>query len=81
MTNLYDQPYIYFLFYGRISPVVKNSGYFYQGLDKYEFGRFKDDKKALYVLAPSELTDKYRVLDKVLFPDKTAAFIFATIKK
>ena len=81
VTNLYDQPYIYFLFYGRISPVVKNSGYFYQGLDKYEFGRFKDDKKALYVLAPSELTDKYRVLDKVLFPDKTAAFIFATIKK
>lgn len=80
VTNYYDQPYIYFLFYGRISPVVKNSGYFYQGLDKYEFGRFKDDIYALYVLAPSEVTNKYQVLDKVLSPDKTDVFVFATIK-
>ncbi|MDO8515377.1 MAG: glycosyltransferase family 39 protein, partial [bacterium] len=80
VTNFYDQPYIYFLFYGRIDPIVKNSGYFYQGLDKYEFGRFKDNNDALYVLAPSELTTNYQVLDKVQFPDKTDAFVFATIK-
>jgi len=80
MTNFYDQPYIYFLFYGRVSPVVKNSGYFYQAFDKYEFGRFKDDKRALYVLSPTELNNKYQVFDQVNFPDGKPAFLFATIK-
>ncbi|OGG07112.1 hypothetical protein A2872_02830 [Candidatus Gottesmanbacteria bacterium RIFCSPHIGHO2_01_FULL_42_12] len=80
MTNFYDQPYIYFLFYGRVAPIVKNSSYFYQAFDKYEFGRFKDDKRALYVLSPTELNNKYQVFDQVNFPDGKPAFLFATIK-
>ncbi len=84
VTNYYDQPYIYFLFYGRIDPIVKNSGYFYQGMDKYEFGiqnsKFKI-QNSLYVLAPEELNSKYQVFDQVNFPSGEPAFLFATIRR
>lgn len=84
VTNAYDQPYIYFLFYGRVSPVIKNSGYFYAGFDKYEFSVGTADLKGLYVLSPKDAPPngyKLIVLDTVSFPDGTAAFEIGTIQK
>ncbi|MEK7565583.1 MAG: phospholipid carrier-dependent glycosyltransferase [Patescibacteria group bacterium] len=81
VTSAYDQPYIYFLFYGRISPVVKNSGYFYKGLDKYEFSLEKIDSKGLYIIAPTDKVPGFQSFDTINFPDGTPAFLFGTIAK
>lgn len=81
ITNAYDQPYIYFLFYGRIAPWIKNSGFFFQGMDKYSFANLQsfeetDEKypNTLYVISPNDSIGKVEVLSKVLFPDGTIAF-------
>ena len=82
ITSAYDQPYIYFLFYGRISPVVKNDGYFYQGMDKYQFFLNFSDKKGLFVWSPQDTIPsgvKMRRLDVVNFPDGTPAFFIGKI--
>ena len=76
ITSAYDQPYIYFLFYGRIAPTVKNSGYFYHGMDKYEFDLDGKDKNGLYVVSPGEVTPDLKIFDRVNFPDGTPAFLF-----
>lgn len=86
ISGAYDQPYIYFLFYGRISPVVKNNIFFYQGMDKYIFANYcevemtpeKKRQKLLIILAPQERTcltfkDRY----KISFPDGSPAFIIS----
>ncbi len=77
ITSYYDQPYIYFLFYGRISPVVKNDGLFYLNMDKYRFDVNIDDKKNLFVIAPEdeENIKPFKVLDTVYFPDGKPAFL------
>lgn len=79
-TKFYDQAYIYFLFYGRIDPVVKNSGYFYQGLDKYDFDVSKNDPGGLYVFAPEDKKDNIEIFDRIYFPDGKEAFLFGRMK-
>lgn len=80
ITSAYDQPYIYFLFYGRISPIVKNNTFFYSGFDKYEFDTSKNDKSGLYVLAPTDKLANFTPRDRVFFPDGTTAFELGTVK-
>ncbi|MBI4099500.1 glycosyltransferase family 39 protein [Candidatus Microgenomates bacterium] len=80
VTNAYDQPYIYFLFYGRIDPVIKNSGFFYSGFDKYEFSLAKVDPRGLYVVSPEDRVPGFSAFDQVNFPDGTTAFQLGTIK-
>lgn len=76
VTAAYDQPYIYFLYYGRISPVVKNDGFFYKTLDKYSFGDLGKDFccKVLIASAPDEPVSGATLIDKLYFPDGTLAF-------
>ncbi len=81
ITSAYDQPYIYFLFYGRIDPIVKNTGYFYQNMDKYEFNIKKTSGDNLYILAPQEATEEFSIFDRINFPDGAPAFLFGTMKK
>lgn len=83
VTGAYDQPYIYFLFYGRIAPIIKNSGYFYAAFDKYQFSLGTVDTKGLYVLSPSDTLPKgykLNVVETIKFPNNTPAFIIGTIK-
>ncbi len=84
ITSAYDQPYIYFLFYGRVAPTIKNTGYFYSGFDKYQFSVNTIDQRGLYVLAPSDslpLGSVAQVITTIYFPDGTVAFELATIKR
>ncbi|MCL4390441.1 MAG: glycosyltransferase family 39 protein [Patescibacteria group bacterium] len=85
VTGAYDQPYIYFLFYGRIAPTIKNDGYFYTGFDKYQFSTTDVvDLKGLYVLAPKDNPPagyKLNVLETVNFPAGAPAFEIGTIQK
>jgi 4-amino-4-deoxy-L-arabinose transferase-like glycosyltransferase len=87
ITGAYDQPYIYFLFYGRISPVVKNNTFFYKSMDKYIFANYCEvnqtpqmkNQKLLIVLAPQESTCPTPKLQKtILFPDGKPAFLISS---
>lgn len=86
VTTEYDQPYIYFLFYGRISPVVKNNGYFAQGLDKYEFRDYSKisqndvinmEKNSLVILTHEGDSKLFKTIDKTYFPDGSIAFVLS----
>ncbi len=82
VTTYYDQPYIYFLNYGRISPVIKNDSFFFQGMDKYVFHDPADvelyDKKLcckiLIAAAPHEEVPGANIIDKIYFPNGSVAF-------
>lgn len=83
VTTVYGQPYIYFLFYGRIDPVVKNNGLFHHGVDKYIFSDYSeslgkevagDKVKALYVFDPKGRERPKKIIDEVDFPSGQAAF-------
>ena len=87
ITTQYDQPYIYFLFYGRVDPVVKNNGYFAQAFDKYKFENYSQDlleesrrlnTRDLFVLGSKDDLKGLRVLDTIKFPDGSIAFTIAT---
>lgn len=84
ITSAYDQPYIYFLFYGRVDPIIKNNGYFYSGFDKYEFQipREKKPGNYLYVFSPKDrlVGDRLEIIDVINFPDGQAAFKIGRIK-
>lgn len=81
ITTKYDQPYIYFLYYGRISPQIKNDGYFYSQMDKYSFAdptnqQYLSSKccRLLIASAPNEVVPKAKIIDKINFPDGTISF-------
>ncbi len=80
VTSAYDQPYIYFLFYGRVSPVVKNNGYFYAGFDKYQFSLDRRDPGGLYILSPKDNASGLTVFKTINFPDGSPAFNFARME-
>jgi 4-amino-4-deoxy-L-arabinose transferase-like glycosyltransferase len=84
VTSTYDQPYIYFLFYGRVAPTIKNSGYFYANFDKYQFSYGDINYRGLYILSSKDnLPDGYnlKIIDTVNFPDGTEAFRIGTIRR
>lgn len=81
ITTRYDQPYIYFLFYGRVSPIIKNNGFFYSGFDKYEFSLAKINHNGLYVISPDDKISNFKPFDQINFPDDSTAFLFGTIKQ
>jgi len=83
VTSAYDQPYIYFLFYGGFSPNLKNNGYLYGQIGKYKFVNFgmmgNEEKNSirsnsLVILAPGDPFPKIKVLDTVKYPDESDAF-------
>ncbi len=85
VTTAYDQPYIYFLFYGRIAPTIKNNGYFYATLDKYQFLDTKSllpsdlNPNTLYVLSGKENLPSLVTIKEIYFPNKAVAFRLATL--
>lgn len=77
VTNYFDQPYIYFLLYGKHGTNIKNDGSFGEGFGKYKFVNYnlmtsteKDalSKDSLFVVAPGDSTAlqtvKYVIKDK-----------------
>lgn len=80
VTTVYDQPYIYFLWYGNYEPGKWiNNGEFNKGFDKYYFGRIGSyhnagESNMLSVGSPSEIPeDKW--LWTVNFLDGSPAFV------
>jgi 4-amino-4-deoxy-L-arabinose transferase-like glycosyltransferase len=77
VTRKYDQPYIFFLFYGRVDP-----GWYQRNGTPAGFGhyRFADidvkevEGKTLFVAAPDEVGEKGRVLEVINFLDGSEAF-------
>lgn len=86
VTTAYDQPYIYFLFYGNSNPWRKNDGTFSTGFSKYKFTNFKSmsfseftsiPQDTLLVLAPNEFPSHIKTLKSIHFPDGKLAFQIA----
>lgn len=78
ITKAYDQPYIYFLFYGHPDPKKKNPGGFSESFGKYKFGeQFTVPKGSLLVLSGSDYAADINIIDTVNFPDGTVAFHLA----
>lgn len=92
MSYKYDQPYVYYLFYGRIDPFwyQKNWDYkddgtfdrFKRVIGKYEF-RYIDYEKdkniphALLIGSPSEIPDNAKTLKLIYFPNGDIAYKIA----
>ena len=81
VTNYYDQPYIFFLFYNQQDPLYYvNSGIDYLGFGKYEFRRINWNKdqnleKTLLVGTGEEIPAKAGpIRGEILFPDGEVAF-------
>lgn len=82
VTNHYDQPYIYFLFYQDPLKVVKNNGEFYQGFDKLKFRpiNWSEDKnlsRTLIIGFGEEIPDNDQIISKILFTNNDVAFVIA----
>jgi len=79
VTTAYDQPYIYFLWYGNYSPKLWiNDGEFNKWFDNFEFRKidweqFKDQENTLIVSSPGE-TKGRTVKWQVTFPDGRTVF-------
>jgi len=74
VTNVYDQPYIYFLWYGNFSPEIKNDGTFGIAIEKFHFVDFrimtaeqkeKLSNKKLYIKGKGDNLDFVNVIEKV----------------
>ena len=79
VTTGYDQPYIYFLWYGNYDPKLWiNDGEFNKRFEKYEFrkiewDRLSDQQKVLVVSSPDETKGK-PVKWQIDYPDGRTAF-------
>ncbi len=89
MTYAYDQPYIYYLFFGKVDPAwhQKNWDYNKNGtvdrmkriIGKYEFRNIKFEKdslipNALLVGTPDEIPQGKNVIREINFPDGRVAY-------
>ncbi len=87
ITNSYDQPYIYMLWYGKYSPKTwVNDGEFAKRFDKFEFRiiNWEEDRKftnTLLIGSPDEIKDKTKAIWSVNFLDGTPAFLGADTKQ
>ncbi|KKU92428.1 MAG: hypothetical protein UY21_C0001G0051 [Microgenomates group bacterium GW2011_GWA1_48_10] len=86
VTVKYDQPYIYFLFYGHSDPRIKNDGTFQLSFDKYRFvnwGELTNEQKSnlspkiLAVHAPDDFFSPHVILDKIYYPDGKVVFVLS----
>lgn len=92
MTYMYDQPYIYYLFYNKVDPSWYQKNWDYQGtgeterfrriIGKYEFrnidwGRDKNLKNTLFIGAPSEIPDNANIIKEIKYLDGSIAFRIA----
>ena len=79
VTTGYDQPYIYFLWYGNYNPKLWiNDGEFNKRFEKYEFRKIEwdqlsDQQKVLVVSSPDETKGK-PVKWQINFPDGRTVF-------
>ncbi len=79
-TTAYDQPYIYFFWYGKHSPQVHNPGDFNQKYGNIEFREINwyEDikfKNTLIIASPREVKDSSNILWQTNFLDGSPAFI------
>lgn len=83
VTLAYDQPYIYFLFYGDKNPLIKNPGTFSENLDEIRFVNWKqmsDEEKyslpadILQVASPNDMYTIRNVTEVIKYPDGKIAF-------
>jgi len=83
VSTAYDQPYIYFLFYGHSDPWIKNDGSFSQALGKISFVNFKNwrqsdwdalDADDLLVLTSTDPQDGLTIIEEINYPDSQVAF-------
>lgn len=89
MSYMYDQPYIYYLFYNRINPSwyqgiwnYKNTGEvdrFYRKIGKYEFKKIdyavdSQEKKILIIASPPELPENIVPVHTIYFLDGKIAY-------
>jgi 4-amino-4-deoxy-L-arabinose transferase-like glycosyltransferase len=77
VTRKYDQPYIFFLFYGRVDPGWYQRNGTPAGFGRYRFADIdvkKADEKTLFVAGNGEVDEKGRVLEVINFLDGSEAF-------
>ena len=89
MTYGYDQPYIYYLFYGKIDPLWYQNHWNYNGngkldrfkriIGKYEFRPIQygvDSRipKTLLIGTPEEIPKNRKIIKEILFPDGRTAY-------
>lgn len=92
MTYMYDQPYIYYLFYNKIDPSWYQKNWDYNGngqldrfkrvIGKYEFrnidwGRDKNLKNTLFIGTSNEIPDDVNIIKEIKFLDGSIAFRIA----
>jgi|SRR3989338_6793769 len=92
MTYMYDQPYIYYLFYNKIDPSWYQKNWDYNGneqldrfkrvIGKYEFrnidwGRDKNLKNTLFIGMPKEIPNNAKIIKEIKFLDGSIAFRIA----
>lgn len=86
VTTKYDQPYIYFLFYGKVDPHLKNDGTWNKAFGKYRFvnwGEIPNEQKSqlrdgiLAVHAEDDFFSPRFVLDSVSYPEGKTAFVIS----
>ncbi len=75
VTTAYDQPYIYFLYYGKYPANYFNPGDFSRGFGPYTFGLDKNiPSGSLIVSAPSDKMQPKKLVKQIFFPDGKVAF-------
>ncbi len=83
ISSAYDQPYIYFLFYGSENNILKNDGTFSQQIGKYYFVNFKAWTKAdwdslegnpLLAVSSDDPVSGLKTLREIQYPDGQTAF-------
>lgn len=89
VSYVYDQPYIYYLFYNKVDPSWYQKNWDYSGngivermrrvIGKYEFRKidFNKDSKlqnALLVGSPDEIATDENIVDTIYFPDGRVAY-------
>ncbi len=79
VTTAYDQPYIYFLWYGNYDPKFwMNDGEFNKRFDKFEFKKIEwdqfSDQQRILVISSSDETKGKPVKWQINYPDGRAVF-------
>ena len=79
VTTSYDQPYIYFLWYGNYDPKIwVNDGEFNKRFDKYEFRKIEwdqfSDQQRILVISSSDETKGKPIKWQINYPDGKTAF-------
>ena len=79
ITDFYDQPYIYFLFYQRPLKIITNNGEYYKGFDNLQFRpiNWTEDSKmnnTLFIGTEEEIPLNDKVIEEIKFLNGETAF-------